>query len=94
MDCDRLLLRLSCLQELRHDIFGWGCSVQEVQVKVLYTIFSKFLFLILGLIQAYDEADIHFLEDGNVVFGREGAVPVGHVQWSREGDELSGQNPI
>ena len=61
---------------------------------MFYPVFSKFVLLILGLIQSYNEADVHFLEDGNVVFGGERAISVGHIQGSGEGDELAGQYPV
>ena len=46
---------------------------------MLDAILGKFVLFILGLIKPNNEANVHLLEDGNVVLGCERAVPVGHV---------------
>jgi hypothetical protein len=46
---------------------------------MLDAILGKFVLFVLGLIKPNNEANVHFLEDGNVVFGRERAISVGHV---------------
>ena len=61
---------------------------------MLDAILGKFVLFVLGLVEPDDEADVHLLEDGHVVFGGERAISVSHVQWAGEGDEFSRQDPI
>ena len=54
----------------------------------------ELLLLILRLVEADDKCDTESSEDGHIVIWSEGAVAVSGVQRAREGDELSGNDPI
>ena len=57
-------------------------------------ILDEFLTFVLGFVETNNECDAKFLEDRNVVFGREAAVFVRNIEGSAEGHKLLGQNPI
>ena len=50
MDCNRLFLLLSVLQELLHDIIWWGSSIEEIKLQVSDAILGKFILVVLGLV--------------------------------------------
>ena len=54
----------------------------------------ELLLLILRLVEADDKCDTESSEDGHIIIWSEGAVAVSGVQRAREGDELSGNDPI
>ena len=80
MDCNRLLLLLSVLQELLHDIIWWGSSIEEIKLQMSDAILGKFILVILGLVKSNYEADIHFLEDGNIVFRCKRSISVCNIK--------------
>lgn len=56
--------------------------------------FNKLLFLILGLVQAHDQRDTKLFEDWHIVIRSEATIFISHVLRTREGDELTRDNPV
>lgn len=56
--------------------------------------FNKLLLLILGLIQTHDQRHAKLLKDGHIVIRSEATIFVSHVLGTREGDELSWNDPV
>lgn len=80
MDSDGSLFLLGLGQELGDDFIWRGSSVQEVQIQVLDPILDELLLVVLGLVEAHHKRHSHLLEDGHVVFWREGPILVRDIE--------------
>lgn len=94
VDSNSSLLLFSSLQKFVDDIIWRWCSVQEVQVQVVYSLFYKLLALILWLIQSDNQSNAKFLENGHIVIWGKTAVFISDVQRSTERHKLLGHNPV
>lgn len=94
MNRDGAFLGFSRGQELIYDVVWWCRAIQEVQIQMFDSMFRELLLVVLRFVEAHDKGNTHFLENLNVILGRERAVFVCLIQGSRERDVLAWHRPV